>query len=148
MKICTRCKEVKSLDSFQNRKKNKDGKDSACRDCRRAADKLRYDSDPERRKAIRQHSERARVRNINWVWQYLLQNPCVDCGEGDPILLEFDHQGNKTRNISDMCRRGIVSLKTLQKEIEKCEVRCANCHRRKTAETLGWHKDIIAIMPG
>jgi len=32
------------------------------------------------------------------------------------------------------------SWKYILKEIEKCEVRCANCHRRRTAQQLGWHK--------
>jgi len=31
-------------------------------------------------------------------------------------------------NISDMSNRG-YSFKSIEKEMEKCEVRCANCHR-------------------
>jgi hypothetical protein len=35
------------------------------------------------------------------------------------------------------------SLENLKLEIEKCEVRCVKCHRLKTADQLGWHKDIV-----
>ena len=33
-----------------------------------------------------------------------------------------------------------VSLDTLKKEIDKCEIRCANCHRRKTAKQFNFYK--------
>jgi hypothetical protein len=50
------------------------------------------------------------------------------------VVLEFDHvRGGKDRNICDLARDG-VSLKRLQDEIDKCEVRCANDHRRRTVE--------------
>ena len=56
---------------------------------------------------------------------------CRDCGELDPIVLDFDHvRGKKVANIAEMC--GKVSEKTMLAEIAKCDVRCANCHRRKT----------------
>jgi|HubBroStandDraft_1064217.scaffolds.fasta_scaffold01201_19 hypothetical protein len=78
-------------------------------------------------------------RNARIVWEYLLQHPCVDCGERDPIVLEFDHvQGNKVNLISVLIHR--CSKGTLQLEIEKCEVRCANCHRRKHAEERNYYK--------
>ena len=59
---------------------------------------------------------------------------CVDCGESKTIVLEVDHvRGVKKNNVSDMVNQS-YSFKTIQKEIDKCEVRCANCHRIVTHE--------------
>lgn len=86
-------------------------------------------------------SKIARVRIRAFISNYLKTNPCVDCGETNTIVLEFDHFENKKFNISDAARKG-VSMKKLEDEIAKCEVRCANCHRKKTYERSGWtHKD-------
>ena len=82
---------------------------------------------------------RARIRA--YITAYLKDNPCVDCGEADPVILEFDHVRDKDFNISDAARKG-VSMKKLKDEIAKCEVRCANCHRKKTYQRSGsTHKD-------
>lgn len=71
-------------------------------------------------------------RNKKYKELFLLKNPCVDCGESDPVVLEFDHvNGIKKKNISDMVKDG-YSLKLIQEEMNKCEIRCANCHRRIT----------------
>lgn len=65
-------------------------------------------------------------------------NPCVDCGENDILVLEFDHvRGEKKFNISTRIATS-TRWETIKSEIDKCEVRCANCHRRKTAKTLNW----------
>jgi hypothetical protein len=71
-------------------------------------------------------------RNIAYAYSYLELHPCVDCGCSDLCVLEFDHVGEKAGTVLAMARNG-VSLERLIREIEACEVRCANCHRRKTA---------------
>ncbi len=69
-----------------------------------------------------------RQRNREYVWQYLLEHPCVDCGFSDPRALQFDHvRGKKDVAISVMVSR-VASMERLIAEIEKCDVRCANCH--------------------
>jgi len=97
--------------------------------------------------------EARRRENTERVFDYLATHPCVDCGEGDPLILEFDHvQGVKRAPVANLLRA--CAWPAIAAEIEKCEVRCANCHRRKTARQLGWfayfgqdhrHKATVAI---
>lgn len=76
-------------------------------------------------------------RNRQFVRDHLSSNPCVDCGVTDPRVLEFDHvSGEKRLAISHMITG--YSLDSIKREIEKCEVRCANCHRIKTHKQLNW----------
>lgn len=77
-------------------------------------------------------NKNARERNRKIVDAYLLQHPCVDCGEADIVVLDFDHvRGKKITGVSKMANNG-AGIKKLQDEIAKCEIRCANCHRRVT----------------
>lgn len=63
---------------------------------------------------------------------YLGTHRCVDCGESALVVLEFDHvRGQKVGAISWMVSAGYPWAK-IAAEIAKCEVRCANCHRRVT----------------
>ena len=56
---------------------------------------------------------------------------CVDCGENNHIVLDFDHLRDKKYNISQMVHEGF-SWVAIMKEVAKCEVVCANCHRIRT----------------
>lgn len=92
------------------------------------------------KKRARRHNAIAIRRNRELVLRYLLLHPCVDCDEHDPLVLSFDHvNGEKHNDVSTMIRNG-VSQEKLQEEILKCEVRCHNCHARKTAKQQGWFK--------
>jgi hypothetical protein len=63
---------------------------------------------------------------------HLGRHPCVDCGETDPVVLLFDHQGDKTQNVSRILSAGGTWAEVMS-EVAKCEVRCANCHWRRHA---------------
>lgn len=74
------------------------------------------------------------------IGNYLLAHPCVDCGESDLLVLEFDHIDRSTKlgEVARIVKRKLSANKIME-EISKCEVRCANCHRRKTEiESLSW----------
>jgi hypothetical protein len=80
----------------------------------------------------KEHQRLLKIEKRNHVTNYLSKHPCVDCGETDPIVLEFDHvSGKKKNNVSNLVNQS-YSLDLVKAEIEKCVVRCANCHRRIT----------------
>lgn len=75
-----------------------------------------------------------KTRNRQIVTEYLQSHPCIDCGNTDIRVLEFDHvRGDKLGNISHAVHRTWNEEKLLN-EIAKCEVRCCNCHRIVTIE--------------
>ena len=59
----------------------------------------------------------------------------MDCGIADPVVLEFDHVGEKRFDVG----KGFEAYgwNRVLEEIASCEVVCANCHRRRTAERRG-----------
>jgi hypothetical protein len=63
--------------------------------------------------------------------EYFETHPCVDRGEIDPIVLEFDHVQDKAFTTGSWRPR--TRWSRILEEIKKCEVVCANCHRRRAA---------------
>ena len=89
---------------------------------------------------VGQYKKRKKIEIYKALEEYVKKFPCVDCGERDYIVLQFDHvRGTKTAGISEMISSGWPWEKIL-KELEKCQVRCANCHVRRTAVQFGWYK--------
>jgi hypothetical protein len=68
--------------------------------------------------------------------------PCVDCGESDPRVLEFDHLRDKSFGIANGLRDH--NWQAVLDEIAKCDVVCANCHRRRTAQRAGFARAVVA----
>lgn len=81
----------------------------------------------------------ANARNYALVMEVLADTACVDCGESDSLVLQFDHSEDKLDHVSWLVGSGCSPLR-LRRELAKCKVRCANCHRRITAQTRNWFR--------
>jgi hypothetical protein len=95
-----------------------------------AASKRHYENNKEKIKA-RSKKRNIRQRDINrkYVEDIKKKSSCIDCGESNHLVLDFDHiGGDKYKCISNMVYE-YYSIESIQKEIDKCEVRCSNCHR-------------------
>lgn len=120
MRVCPSCRVALPPEDFYSSRTNI----TECRPCFRARV-------AERKRLCRQY-----------LLTYLMDHPCVDCGEADPVVLEFDHvRGTKSDGLSNLVVA--ANMARLVAEIAKCEVRCANCHRRKTALAQGWYAGLV-----
>ena len=81
---------------------------------------------------------RAQLRNHLFLVDALRAAGCRDCAADDPVILDFDHRSDKRANVSTMA--SWASLETLRREVAKCDVRCANCHRRRTLAAVGSYR--------
>ena len=140
---CSRCREEKPDEDFAWRRRERGQRDTYCRPCRAEyhrehylANKQRYIDAAARRKKI------LLQERFIFLMAYFDDHPCVDCGETDPIVLEFDHLGDKKFGIADGIRNR--NWDDVLNEIAKCEVVCANCHRRRTVKRGGFIRAAVA----
>lgn len=132
-KRCSRCGEVRPLSDFNG--SHEFGYQWYCRDCQGAwyrEHRVQHIAN------VNDNTNRYRERNRQLVLEYLQAHPCVDCGETDPEVLEFDHVRDKVIEVSRLI--ATAAPDRILAEIAKCEVRCVNCHMRRTAEVRGWRK--------
>lgn len=143
-KRCSYCSKVKLITDFWKNSTREDKHQSLCRECQKYIAKKYYKNKNHKKK----HAKTVKTLKIskikflkNVLKDYLVRHPCVDCGERDPNVLEFDHVSKEKKNktISAMVLSGIAWEKILR-EIEKCVVRCANCHRKRTFKQFGWKR--------
>ena len=146
-KTCAGCAIEKEVEAFNFKHKALGTRQIRCRDCTRKQVQSHYDRN------IQYYVEKARIRtkeakalHREKLLAYLVSHPCVDCGEADFVCLEFDHvRGEKIGNIAEMI--GDYAWTKIEAEIAKCDVRCANCHRRKTSKQYGYWNQITTMHP-
>ena len=138
-KICRTCRgKPQPVSAFY--KNGAKGYYSSCKLCQRRKYRKLYRNSPKERQKRALRIKKRIWQARDFVYSLLAKLFCVDCGESRLETLDFDHvRGKKTASISHMMKRG-SSLSKIEKEIAKCEVRCANCHRVKTAKELGWSR--------
>lgn len=145
MKICTRCKLEQSVDNFGNNKARLDGKQAWCKPCVKVHNADYYKRTPHRNPQRRAHSLKVVLRNRKFMMDLLKRSTCIDCGQDDWRVLEFDHvRGEKFADVSCMVKS--ASIQALQDEIAKCDIKCANCHRIKTFIEQGWYASVAEMV--
>ena len=145
MKKCTKCKNDKELLEFNKNSSKKDGLNNICRLCSNQRSKQYYDNNVEHHKSVTRKRNKKRIlENRQKLFDYYKTHPCVDCGINNPVVLDFDHRDNvnKIANVSQLVGGG-YRWETVQEEIDKCDVRCANCHRIRTSIQFDWYKGLI-----
>lgn len=125
-KTCTKCGNEKSSIEFYGqiqRSKVSDNvkwryKDSMCKVCRNAY--------------VNTRRREIKTQAIDY-----LGGMCVDCGLRSSIveIYDFHHRNPEAKDfsISDFKNRRIETIKP---ELDKCDLLCANCHRRRHALVL------------
>ena len=122
-KICYTCKISKSVELFHRKK---EGYHSQCKDCRKKYFK-KYNL--LNKVHLNSKSKIGNDTKSQWFKEYKSTLKCIRCGESNPLCLEFHHKDptQKDRAISTMTR---LSPEKVKEEIAKCDVLCANCHRK------------------
>lgn len=138
-KFCTKCNTLKSKAEFRVNKSKSDGLQHYCLICDKSLQREWYINNKEKVKIKSKiTNDKIRAKNKAFLIDYLKQHPCVKCGESDIVVLEFDHLRDKYCNVSRLVTSS--NILKIKEEIEKCQVLCANCHKRKTAIDFNWYK--------
>src|SRR5918911_1320474 len=141
-RTCTRCRRTLDEAEFNFKNRARGRLHSHCKSCSRALVRDHYSRNTEYHvnKAVARNRIRRRAL-LDQLIAYLQAHPCVDCGEDDPVVLDFDHvdPAAKTFDVATMIKDA-WGWRTIEAEIAKCAVRCANCHRRRTARQFGWYR--------
>lgn len=64
-----------------------------------------------------------------WLNDYKKRCGCSRCGVTDPRVLDFHHEKGEDKLFTISGTRREAGSERIMKEIEKCVVLCANCHR-------------------
>lgn len=146
-KLCRGCQRVLAIESFALKNEATGRRQSRCRQCHSGLRRGHYISNRAKiRRQIADRKREVRLANMERIIEYLTDHPCIDCGETDLLVLQFDHvTGTKSADVMAMIH---LVREKVAAEIAKCVVRCANCHTRKTAAQFGWLRAAVAQQVG
>lgn len=90
-------------------------------------------SRPEEVKELEKQKKRTRNNTASSTIRNFVEGfkiPCK-CGESDPCALDFHHKNSEDKlfTLSSAAYKG-RSFKEIEEEIAKCDILCANCHRK------------------
>jgi hypothetical protein len=135
---CCRCQKILPRNSFGGITKRND----YCRSCKYHIDRAYKEKNIKKIRinnkaaAARRYAKNRKLRD-----DYLSEHPCIVCGESDIVVLDFDHKDRNTKKAQIGDVLGSWNWEKILTEIQKCQVLCANCHRRRTAKQFGWYSN-------
>jgi hypothetical protein len=140
MKKCSRCLEELPIDVFPVMNKKSGKLNSMCRSCKQEYDREYWSKNKNEKGQIKnENAKNNRLIKRQYIIDKLKESKCMDCGNSDWRVLEFDHRDRETKsfNISDSTSH---SIEKIQIEMSKCDIVCANCHTIRTITQRGYYK--------
>jgi hypothetical protein len=138
LRKCGRCGEFKPRSEFAWRRKRRKQRDNMCRPCRSVYHREHYLANKQRYiDQARARKQALRLERTTYLLEFFSSHPCTDFGEKDPVVLEFDHLSAEAKSFGIGQALSYRAWPSILEEIEKCEVVCANCHRRRTTLRRG-----------
>jgi len=133
MKQCVTCGEWKEEEEFNFKITSIGLRSSSCRACKKKQQRTWYlDHQDQEKERVRRRRITARDEAREYIWNYKKSHPCEQCGESDPVVLDFHHVRGKGANVGRLIQDG-AGLERIKVEISLCIILCSNCHRKLTA---------------
>lgn len=134
-KVCSTCKIKKPMTKYYKRSRSKDGYGYKCKPCCNEYHRKWTIENPEKYKNIARNHEKRNIRS--WLITEYKDVSCVDCEKVFPwCVMDFDHRQGEEKEFSigafSRMSRTETNMDKVKKEIAKCDVVCANCHRVRT----------------
>ena len=138
---CGKCKTLKACSEFAPSAAARGN--GYCRECHQSYYARKRDS--EGRTYLYSYTKRRRAQMVQMVAEHKAAGGCKYCGESHPAALDLHHRDadskvDGVRKMIDDCRPRAV----IEAEMEKCDIVCANCHRKlhyAKGGTAYWSKD-------
>lgn len=138
MKNCNKCLLPKDESEFAFKNKANNLLQAMCKECHKTYSKLHYSSNKESyiSKAKRNKTVYS-ARNQQYIDEYKRNKGCYFCQESEPACLDFHHLRDKIADVAYLLHQA-ATIERIQTEIDKCEVLCANCHRKLHANLISF----------
>jgi len=122
---CIYCPRLQPRNDMVQPKKRKP---YICLKCRRKKSKNQYKNN---KQIYAARAPRRRAASRAFI-QKLKSESCSDCGQKFHYCqMDFDHR-DPTQKKLPISRMSLMGLESIKKEIAKCDLVCANCHRDRT----------------
>lgn len=127
-KTCSKCKAEKTVSDFNFRNRATGARHSYCRECGKQLTRSHY---KRAKQSYLDRNSRSYTARRKMVVEAKTR-PCCDCGIQYPYyVMDFDHRDGATKKFA-LNSVYYEAKGAILREIEKCDVVCANCHRERT----------------